>query len=167
MCRTMDIKIFKRGDVMNLYRAEIDFFRNGGYEREVHYAVAENKTTAEYIVKKVHLVKFEDLYSVSEVLIDGYDIAVTPKEDGVKFLETSGWLIKVGQVYSSPYESYHLLIDKIVMSEEDSNPENAMIHGTFVEVDDYSKKVEYEGEVETESFRVWFLNDQWGLERDV
>lgn len=114
---------------------------------------------------------YEDDYLqiiVNEIKVPGFNINISINPKGLEELETDGWLIKVGQVYSSPYQPVHLRIDKIVMASDDGHSESAMLYGTWVDPNDYSKPV-YNDEAQNykDSFRVWHLNEQYSLEEDV
>ncbi|WP_330896218.1 ASCH/PUA domain-containing protein [Brevibacillus brevis] len=73
-----------------------------------------------------------------------------------------GWHMKVGQVYSNPYETYHIQITKIEQEETGHfsdakisyRPVNPRNHEEFLSED--------EG-----WHRAWYINDMWGLEKDV
>ncbi|WP_064199121.1 hypothetical protein [Brevibacillus brevis] len=75
-----------------------------------------------------------------------------------------GWHIKVGQVYSSPYQSCHFLVTKIVLDQGDEI-NDAEIH--YKEVNPQNYKEIYENEHHL-WHRAWWVNDgNWDLERDV
>ena len=82
----------------------------------------------------------------------------------VKQIETSGWLLKVGDVYSNPYEASHFKITKITI-EEGAEPDDAFVHGDRVHPEDYEKRVHDPDVFETdEKHRAWYLNEQFSLE---
>ena len=72
------------------------------------------------------------------------------------------WHIKVGQVYSSPYESYHIRITRIEMV--DGDRDNALIRFITVDAADHSQVRSEDDQVH----RAWYMNDGiWDLEDDV
>ncbi len=75
----------------------------------------------------------------------------------IESLETQGWFFKKGDVYSSPYESTHFKITKIVASDE---PEDAWIYGKRVDPNNYDEDLT---EAE-ESHRAWYFNENFCLE---
>lgn len=77
----------------------------------------------------------------------------------VQELDTPGWLLRVGDVYSNPFQYSHFKITKIEVEED---PEDAIVTGIRVYPNDYSKEVTDSGEMT--SFRVWYLNDNFALE---
>ncbi|MEK4025317.1 hypothetical protein [Sporosarcina sp. FSL W7-1283] len=114
---------------------------------------------------------YEDDYLqiiVNEVEIPGFKINISIDPEGVKEIETDGWLVKVGQVYSSPYQPAHFRIDKVVMTDDDTHPESAMLHGTWVNPNNYEEET-YNDESQNykDSFRAWHLNEQYSLEEGV
>lgn len=73
-----------------------------------------------------------------------------------------GWHIKVGQVYSNPYESYHIRITRIEMV--DGDRDNALIHFITVDAADHSQVRSEDDQVH----RARYMNDGiWDLEDDV
>lgn len=74
----------------------------------------------------------------------------------VNSLETSGWIINVGDVYSNGYEEYHLKITKIVLS-ECGNPDDATIHCIFVDPTDHRKAITNS----EQHHRAWYINECW------
>lgn len=130
------------------------------------FIVAKNELEAQDIANE----KANDEYLsviVQEVEVDGYNLQISISPHGVEYLETDGWIIKVGQVYSSPYEPVHLRVDKITLS-DNGDSDDAMIHGTWVDPNDHSKEVvNIESDEDTTSFRAWHLNEAFGLEMEV
>ena len=79
-------------------------------------------------------------------------------------LNTEGWYLKVGDVYSNPYEASHFKITKIELK-DGSSTEDALIYGERVHPYDYSKRViDLDVMEENEYHRAWYINDSFSLE---
>lgn len=74
-------------------------------------------------------------------------------------IETSGWLIKVGDVYSNGYSEFHLKVTGIEQEEGDS-PDDTWIHCDFVDPNDYNTVVD-----DYDKHRAWYINECWFLEK--
>ena len=76
----------------------------------------------------------------------------------VKELETSGWIICVGDVFSNGYEEKHL---KVIGIERDTekgfeSPDDAKIHCLMVDPNDHNKVLSSEI-----WHRAWYINECW------
>lgn len=82
------------------------------------------------------------------------------------YFDGDGWDIKVGQVYSNPWEENHFLVTRIEVDnlEMDSGVrDDAKIFYKEVDAHDYDRIDELEM-----WHRAWYVNDgNWDLERDV
>lgn len=82
-------------------------------------------------------------------------------KEGLSFANGDGWKINVGQVYSNPYEPYHIEITQIVIEEPDL--QSAKIYFRYVDPKDHTKVVdEFD---ENTWHRAWFINEQWSPEK--
>ncbi|MDN3365390.1 hypothetical protein QU577_26875 [Priestia megaterium] len=70
----------------------------------------------------------------------------------VQEVETSGWLIRVGDVFSNGDQVHHIRIKRIVAGEEDAD--DSMIY--YEQFDPHTKEVL--GET---CGRAWYINDFW------
>ena len=74
-------------------------------------------------------------------------------------IETSGWVIKVGDVFSNGYEDYHLKVTKIELAEGD-DPDDAKIYYDMVDPQNHDKVINdplfHEG-----WHRAWYINECW------
>lgn len=79
-------------------------------------------------------------------------------------LETEGWLFKVGDAYSNPFEPSHFKITKITLG-VGCNPEDAFIYGYRVHPQNHLKRIFDPIDDRNEEYhRAWYLNEMWGLE---
>jgi hypothetical protein len=81
-------------------------------------------------------------------------------------LDTDGWHVKVGQIYSSSYHEYHIKIVKIYKEDNDDLSDDVFVEFHCLEPMDYTKEYR-EYSKDNNRFRVWYLNDTWGLEEDT
>ncbi len=79
-------------------------------------------------------------------------------------LKTDGWFLKVGDVYSNPYESSHFKITMIEL-EEGCRVEDAFVYGVRVHPTEHSKRV-IDPDIfeEVERHRAWYVNQEFDLE---
>jgi hypothetical protein len=78
-----------------------------------------------------------------------------------EFQYPDGWYMKVGQIYSSPYESYHARITKILVDED--NGEKII----FYEKLNPKNYDEVWSDEEEFAYAWWFNEGVWDLEVDV
>ncbi|MEK5038928.1 hypothetical protein [Sporosarcina sp. FSL K6-3457] len=81
-------------------------------------------------------------------------------------LETDGWIFRVGDVFSNPYQASHFKITKIELKAGDA-PQDALIHGYRVHPKNHDQKVN-DPDVfeENEHHRAWHFNDMWSPDSD-
>lgn len=82
-----------------------------------------------------------------------------------EFQYPDGWYMRVGQIYSSPYESYHVRITRI----EEMNEEEQIIY--YVKLNPRNYKESYNnGELdewaEDHAYAWWFNEGVWDLEKE-
>lgn len=77
-----------------------------------------------------------------------------------KGIETEGWLLRVGDVYSNPFQYSHFKITELRLTSNES--EDIWVVGERVHPENYSNVIE-DADEPTE-FRAWYLNDYFGLE---
>ncbi len=86
----------------------------------------------------------------------------------IKELQTEGWLFRVGDVFSNPYEASHFKITKIELG-DGKNPEDAMICGHRVHPRNHNKRVvdpDVFEDIDNECHRVWYFNEMWSPDSD-
>jgi hypothetical protein len=76
-----------------------------------------------------------------------------------EFQYPDGWYMRVGQVYSSPYESYHVRITRI----DQLNDEEQVIFFDRINPKDYS---ELWSDEEDFAYSWWFNQGHWDLEKE-
>ncbi|HDR3524072.1 TPA: hypothetical protein QCN93_004785 [Bacillus pacificus] len=76
----------------------------------------------------------------------------------VNELETSGWIISVGDVFNNGFAEYHIKITEIEIEDEESDPDNALVHFVPVDPQNHDKIVQGDGD---ESHRAWYINECW------
>lgn len=82
-------------------------------------------------------------------------------------LATDGWLFKVGDVLSNPYENTHFKVITIELA-EDADPEDARIYGHRVCPHDHKQRVvDHDVFVgaDREYHRAWYFNESWSMEQ--
>lgn len=82
-------------------------------------------------------------------------------------LATDGWLFKVGDVLSNPYESTHFKITKIELA-EGVEPEDARIYGYRVHSQDHNQRVadpDVPVGADCEYHKAWYFNESWSMEQ--
>jgi hypothetical protein len=77
-----------------------------------------------------------------------------------EFQYPDGWYMRVGQIYSSPYESYHAQITRIYQL----NEEEQVIFFKKLNPRNYE---ELWSEYEDHAYAWWFNEGHWDLEKDV
>lgn len=68
---------------------------------------------------------------------------------------TSGWLIKVGDVYSNGYDENHLKVTKIE-HQKGNDPDDAWIHCILVDPNNHDVVVS-----DYKKHRAWYINECW------
>ncbi|OOR04523.1 hypothetical protein BW897_31935 [Bacillus cereus] len=76
----------------------------------------------------------------------------------VEELETSGWNIAVGDVFSNGIEEFHLKVTQIEIEDEESDPDNAKVYCLPVDPNDHNKAVE---SLDDAWHRAWYINECW------
>lgn len=82
----------------------------------------------------------------------GYHAVQEELANMVQEIQTEGWLIRVGDVFSNGNEPYHLKVLKIEVNEDEV--EDTWIHCLAFDPNDDEKLGE-------EKHRAWYLNQYW------
>ncbi|MCU4969278.1 hypothetical protein CN596_11365 [Bacillus toyonensis] len=76
----------------------------------------------------------------------------------VEELETSGWHIAVGDVFSNSIMEYHLKVTQIEIEDEENDPDNAKVYCLPVDSNNHNKSVE---STDDDWHRAWYINEYW------
>lgn len=84
-------------------------------------------------------------------------------EQITEFQYPDGWYMKVGQIYSSPYEENHFLVTRFEQ-EGDDRVENIIVYYKEVDSNDYNQIIIDE----EQCHRAWWINEgNWDLEQET
>ena len=143
---------------------ECTMLDDAGYTDTIYKAARSEEEAREHLFQEI----CEDDYMgiiVKEIKIDGYKINIEVNEEGVSHLVTDGWYIKAGDAYTSPMHYAHLLIDRIILS-DNGDPSDAIIIGEWVNPFNHKQKMDNDGEYETR-FRAWHLNESYSPTSEI
>ncbi|MGG3450216.1 hypothetical protein [Domibacillus aminovorans] len=76
----------------------------------------------------------------------------------IEELETSGWIICKGDMFSNGYAENHLKVTNIELDDAEGfeGPDNAKIYCVMVNANDHDEIVSAE-----QWHRAWYINDSW------